>query len=250
MAHSELARELSALEGEPVTPNVIYNMLRGVTRITKQRKALISSLLKRPVELIWPEVDEVQEAELVEDAGPPSETPHRLLASVGPDVLVKFRDATLGNPAIPVSFPMVEMRYAGEVPASAEWGDPLASETFVEMEAKFDAPKRYCTRVRGMSCYPALKNGDMTVWQPNVAPPTGQIVLAQNSEHQCTVKELGWDEKNDRHVLIPINNEEKAPPDGDGWTVIAQLVGVIRVDKGVEKTWYLKGGLTAEQLES
>lgn len=168
----------------------------------------------------------------------------------GPRVKVNFRDATLGNPAIPVSHSMVEMRYAGEVPASEEWGDPLASETFVEMEAKFEHPQRFCARVRGMSCYPALKQGDMSVWHSNPSPPIGQIVLAQNDQHQCTVKELGWDEELGRPILKPVNEAEKAPPDGVGWRVVAQLVGVIRNERGVERTWYVRGGLTAEQLQS
>jgi SOS-response transcriptional repressor LexA len=185
-----------------------------------------------------------------EDLAPYTEPKRQAPMTTGPDVTYNFRNPNLGDPAIPVSYPMVAMRYAGEVPASGEWGDPLASETFVEMEAKFDHPKRYCTRIRGNSCYPALRQGDMAIWHANPAPPEGQIVLAQNSEHQPTVKELGWDSERNRPVLIPINPEEKAPPDGEGWEVVAQLVGVIRVDRGVERTWYVKGGLTAEMMES
>ena len=43
----------------------------------------------------------------------------------------------LGKPLFPVGFAPVPMRYAGIVPASTEWGDPLASEELIEVDGKY-----------------------------------------------------------------------------------------------------------------
>lgn len=155
----------------------------------------------------------------------------------------------LGEPMFPVSFPTITMRYAGEVPASSQWGDPLQSELPIEMEAKFDHAKRFVAKVVGDSCYPALHQGDLTVWHADPSPPYGLIVLAQRSSDQgCTVKQLAHDPRGSRPKLQPINPRYDSPEDGDGWSVIARLVAVVRRVDGMERTWYLPDGLRPRHL--
>ena len=160
---------------------------------------------------------------------------------------LSVRESGLSYPRIPVGFPKAKIRYAGDVPAG-DWGDPLASEEFVEIESEFEHPKRFECRVVGMSCYPALHPGDQTIWHSDLNPPPGHIVLAQRKgDHGCTVKELVWDEKLGRNVLHPLNGSE-SPEDGEGWGVIARLVAVIRTVDGLKKTWYLPSGIRPKHL--
>lgn len=96
----------------------------------------------------------------------------------------------LEEPMIPVGLPTAKIPYAGEVPAG-NWGDPLESEDFCELDSKFVGPKRFCCRVVGYSCFPALQPADIVVWVADRNPPLGSIVLAQRSaDNACTVKEL------------------------------------------------------------
>lgn len=155
-------------------------------------------------------------------------------------------DTILGSPKIPVGFNMTPIPYAGEVPAG-EWGDPLASEEFLEVEVKFEHSRRFAAKVVGDSCYPALQQGDVTIWHQDMNPPYGAIVLAQRKgDHGCTVKELRYEDG--RPVLHPVNPAYGEPADGDGWGVIARLVGVIRKVDGLERTWFLADGVRVKHL--
>lgn len=155
-------------------------------------------------------------------------------------------DNPLGNPAIPVGFSMASLPYAGAVPAG-EWGDPLASEEFIEVEVEFEHPRRFAARVVGDSCYPALQQGDLTIWHQDMSPPYGTIVLAQRKgDHGCTVKELRYEDS--RPILHAVNPDIDDPEDGDGWGVVARLVGVIRKTEGPKRTWYLNEGLRPKHL--
>jgi transcriptional regulator with XRE-family HTH domain len=139
--------------------------------------------------------------------------------------------------------------YAGVVPCSTDWGDPLSSEERRPIDHKFTGPNRFLCKVRGDSCYPALMQGDLTIWEVDRDPQVGVIVLAERLNDQaCTVKELRYDETRRRHVLVPINPDSSPPEDGDGWTVTARLVGVIRQADGPERTWYWSPGLRAYHL--
>lgn len=158
-------------------------------------------------------------------------------------LLAAIPTAPLENPTIPVGFPLVQMPLAGTVPAGT-WGDPLASEDFIEVEAKFEHRERFAARVIGDSCYPALQQGDLTIWHSDLSPQYGLIVLAQRrGDHGCTVKQLDYDESAARPVLRSINPAHLNPDDGDGWGAIARLVGVIRNHDGLEQTWFLDKGL-------
>lgn len=155
----------------------------------------------------------------------------------------------LDRPKIPVGYPPLKMRFAGNVPTSEDWGDPLASEEFVDVEAEYEHPKRFMAQVVGNSCYPALQQGDQTIWHHDLAPPYGQIVLAQRKgDHGCTVKKLVWDDNDKRARLEPVNPEYDGPADGEGWGVIARLVAVIRTKDGPKKSWYWAPGLRPEDL--
>lgn len=152
----------------------------------------------------------------------------------------------LDRPRIPVGFPLVAMRYAGEVPCATEWGDPLASEEFIEVEVQFEGPRRFAAKVVGDSCYPALVQGDITIWEADPAPPYGVIVLAQQQPEQgCTVKQLTHDGQ--RPHLAPVNPAYGEPADGPGWSVAARLVAVLRPG-AIRRTWYSEHGIRPRDL--
>jgi hypothetical protein len=50
---SELASKIST-EEDPITRNVVHHMVKGITRISEQRKARIAAALKLSVDDIWP----------------------------------------------------------------------------------------------------------------------------------------------------------------------------------------------------
>ncbi len=155
----------------------------------------------------------------------------------------------LDKPKIPVGFGMTQMRFAGEVPCAAEWGDPLSSDEFIEVEVQYEHPRRFAAKVVGNSCYPALRPGDITIWHSDTNPPYGLIVLAQQSgDHGVTVKQLDYEEKGQRPVLNPVNPASGKPEDGDGWGVIGRLVAVIRVEDGLRKSWYMESGMRPKHL--
>lgn len=182
------------------------------------------------------EIDCIAEATDIEtswfddpEPGPPKrrtfeapEAPGDALPAVPADTSV-----ALDFPMFPVAFGMVAMRYAGVVPASSDWGDPLDSEIPIEMDAKYFKKNRFVCRVKGFSCYPALQQGDLTVWEVDKEAKAGSIVIAQRREDfGCTVKELIEDRLHGRFKLEPINSKYDSPPDGEGWDVIARLVGI------------------------
>ena len=87
------------------------------------------------------------------------------------------------------------IKYAGVVPCSSEWGDPLSSTETRPIDPKFAGRDRFLAKVVGDSCYPALQQGDLTVWETDNDPPYGVIVLAERTDdHACTVKELSYDD--------------------------------------------------------
>jgi transcriptional regulator with XRE-family HTH domain len=157
--------------------------------------------------------------------------------------------SVLGLPQFPVSYVLAQMPYGGLVPASEEWGDPLESDSFIEVDPKFTGRNRFACKVVGNSCYPALKQGDLTVWEIDRSPKHGVIVLAQRKgDHGCTVKQLHYDAEEGRDRLIPVNPKYTSPDDGDGWGVVARLVAVIRENDGPERTWYWPSGLRPKHL--
>jgi transcriptional regulator with XRE-family HTH domain len=141
------------------------------------------------------------------------------------------------------------IKYAGIVPCSSSWGEPLASEEEREIDGVFAGRNRFLCQVVGDSCWPALRQGDLTVWELDQAPTEGVIVLAQRAEDgACTVKELEYDRAQRRYLLKPVNPDHASPPDGEGWGVTARLVGVIRQSDGPRKTWYWEPGLRPKHL--
>lgn len=158
-------------------------------------------------------------------------------------------EGDLDRPRIPVGFPRVQIPFAGVVPCSADWGDPLASGEFIEVESAFEHPQRFAARVVGDSCYPALHPGDVTIWHSDMSPPYGLIVLAQRKgDHGCTVKRLDYDLDLGRPLLCPVNPSHTKPEDGEGWGVIARLVVVLRTTDGLKRTWHLESGLRPGHL--
>ncbi len=140
------------------------------------------------------------------------------------------------------------IKYAGVVPCSTEWGDPLSGDDFRPIDYKFAAKNRFLCRVEGDSCAPALQPGDLTVWEIDGGPPFGVIVLAQREDdHCCTVKQYLEGSTPAEPLLKPVNKKYRAPKNEGGWRVVARLVGVIREDKP-ERTWFWSPGITPEML--
>jgi len=170
-----------------------------------------------------------------------------------PVVFIRMLEALgsggLDRALIPAGFKALMIRLAGNVPAG-EWGDPLSSEEFVEVtEVKFEHPKRFAAYVIGDSCFPSLQPGDLTIWHVDNNPMYGRFVLAQRKgDHGCTVKELTFDTERNRHVLKPINPSYSEPEDGEGWGVIARLVGVVLEHEGATLTIYQDKGVTKKHL--
>ena len=157
---------------------------------------------------------------------------------------------TLDRPRIPVTFEPQPMRYAGEVPAG-DWGDPLASEDFIEVDPALFHSKRYAAKVVGPSCYPALHPGDLVIWHHDESPPYGMLVLAQRKEdHACTVKVLDWDAETNQPILRPVNPDHEPAGAEGGWVAIARLVAVLRKIDGLELRWYLPEGIRPRHLTS
>jgi len=165
-------------------------------------------------------------------------------ATATPAASASIRD----RPRIPVTFEPQPMRYAGEVPAG-DWGDPLASEDFIEVDPALFHSKRYAAKVVGPSCYPALHPGDLVIWHHDESPPYGMLVLAQRKEdHACTVKVLDWDAEANQPVLRPVNPDHEPAGSEGGWVAIARLVAVIRKIDGLEMRWYLPEGIRPRHL--
>lgn len=179
--------------------------------------------------------------------------------TITPETIAAVRDAFPTAPAAPTG-PEVDVlgptlgedrigliRYVGVVPCSSDWGDPLEAQDMRPIDNKFVAKNRFMARVVGNSCWPALKQGDMTVWESDLAPPSGLIVLAQRSEDQaCTVKQL-IEGPDGQPTLKAINPNSTVPTLEDGFSVVARLIGVIRNDDG-ESTIYKPAGIRPESL--
>lgn len=162
---------------------------------------------------------------------------------------VPDRSFELRRPQIPVGYPYVQIKFAGIVPTAGEWGDPLESTEFVEIDARYEHPKRFAATVSGNSCFPALQQGDLTIWHADHAPAPGLIILAEQAEeHGCTVKQMKVDEAG-QPFLIAINPNAVAPPLKHGWLAIARLVGVVwQQEDGTEGQAYRPSGLRPEAL--
>jgi len=143
----------------------------------------------------------------------------------------------------------IRMIYAGETPCSTNWGDPLSGGEDIEVDARFAGRDRFVTRFVNDSCYPALKEGDLGIWERDNRPNFGVIVLAQRKgDHACTAKMLAVDTKTLTPKLLPINPQTEPPSNGEGWGAIARLVGVIRDEDGLEQTWHRPSGLRPKDL--
>lgn len=176
------------------------------------------------------------------------------------DVVAAIRTAFPGSPSPPkdgeltiLGQPHTEalfarIPYAGIVPASSQWGDPLSNDELREVDPKFAGPGRFMCRVQGDSCWPALWQGDLTIWEVNPAPHEGLIVLAERLNDQaCTVKE--YRRQNGRPSLCPVNPDYEEAFDPEGWKATAVLIGVLDRSEGPEISYFNEGGLRAEFLK-
>ena len=163
-----------------------------------------------------------------------------------PDLEYKTSLPVISGPSMPVTFPTLPMPYVGYLPAGT-WVAPSDTEDFEEVESRYWKKGRYCAKMEGFSCYPALQPGDFTMWEENPAPAVGKIVVAQRKgDHAATVKRLDW--LNNEYALKAINAAE-SDAEADGWGVVAMLVLVSWIDQeGGEVTVYRPDGIRPSQL--
>ena len=146
-----------------------------------------------------------------------------------------------------VTYPVHAMPYAGELPAG-QWDQALTGD-FEDVEARFYKSNRFCARIVGDSCYPALQRSDFTIWESSNSPPFGRLVIAQRAgDHAATIKQLVWDSELSSPRLKAIN------PDYDDatseqWGAIAFLVYVRWTTLlGLETSAYNPDGITTQSL--
>lgn len=141
-----------------------------------------------------------------------------------------------------------ELPFAGDVPAG-EWGDPLESVERVAVWPEAYGERRFVARAVGESCYPAILQGDLLIFQSDKAPPYGKIVLAQREEdHGCTLKQLQFNRAEKRPVLRTVNPFVDDPDETGGWYAVARLIGLEREVDGATVRFFHPEGLTAKQL--
>jgi hypothetical protein len=68
----------------------------------------------------------------------------------------------ISDARFPVSYPEAQMPYAGKIPAG-QWVPPAEAEMFEEVESRLYKRGRFCARVEGYSCFPALQTATVTV---------------------------------------------------------------------------------------
>lgn len=153
----------------------------------------------------------------------------------------------VSDPRNIVTYDKVDMPYAGNLPAG-DWSDPLESEEFEEVESRLWKRNRFCARIVGDSCHPALQRNDFVIFEASTSPIFGRIVVAERSDHAATVKVLEWDAATSGPVLRPVNPNVE-PPDADEWRVIGFLVcATWRTIYGAEVTHYQEDGIRPEDL--
>lgn len=161
--------------------------------------------------------------------------------------------ATLSAPfSIEDGEPMVELPYAGLVPAG-EFDVELAEAGPISVPARFGRKNRhlrFACRVLGPSCAPLILQGDVVIFERDLAPPSGTFVVAQRKgDHFATLKLLEIDPRGEP-FLHAMNPDSPDPADGAGWGVIAKLVGVWR-DRGFQEiVWHENAGLTRRHFEN
>lgn len=146
-----------------------------------------------------------------------------------------------------VTYQMMGMRYAGVLPAGGEWEDPFTSEEFEDVEAKYWKANRWCCRIAGECCWPALWPGDFCIFEKTNLAQYGKIVAAENQDHKATIKKLEAGPDGAAH-LLPINPafEEATAIE---WSAIAVLVYVTwKDDDGGEMSFYRTEGIKPSQL--
>lgn len=142
----------------------------------------------------------------------------------------------------------VALPYVGELPGG-EWDSPSAVGVQEEVDPKYAGEQRFCAKIRGDSCWPALQQGDWCVFQGSYTPQYGMIVVAQRKgDHGATVKLLERDSAKGEPVLRALNPEHEDPT-AEGWGAVAYLVAVSWVSpSGSEASYFNPHGIRAKDL--
>lgn len=154
----------------------------------------------------------------------------------------------ISDARFPVPYPEAQMPYAGKIPAG-QWVPPSEAEMFEDVESRLYKRGRFCARVEGYSCFPALQPEDFTIWEETHSPPIGKIIIAQRKgDHAATIKQLVWDREASRMRLHAINQDfaENLP---EHWGAIGYLIYIRYYDDaGNEVSFYREDGLNPDQL--
>ena len=135
--------------------------------------------------------------------------------------------------------------YAGLIPAS-NFDLQLSRQGSVKVPRKFtrkNGEKRFVCRVLGASCAPYIFQGDYVILEADEAPVGGVFVIAQNSEHNATLKVLDIPNAYTKPQLRSPNPDSEDPYDLQGWTTVAKLVGLWRDHDVLELILYKKSDL-------
>ncbi|RYD80265.1 MAG: hypothetical protein EOP84_12190 [Verrucomicrobiaceae bacterium] len=142
------------------------------------------------------------------------------------------------------------MNYAGVVPASTNWGDPLTvSDETRQVPSFMFAPGRFCASVAGYSCAPKVMPKDLLIATPTSDPIDGTLVLAERADdHGVTVKRAVLDEKTMLVHLVPLNPNVEPLDDRQEWKTVGIVCGVYNPDTEPMTALYWPTGLRPNRM--
>lgn len=167
---------------------------------------------------------------------PPEELIARYLAAG-----VKPPAQEVGSPLFPMAGVPVPIPRGCPVPCS-DWSDPLDAdyEDFIEVDSFFAGKGRFACSIVGDSMYNLLHPGDLCIWQYDMVPKLGSVVIARSHTNEVTCAQLKHDGQ--QFILHKLNPRYEDAV-SDSWVAIGYLVGVIRTDGSKRITVYDPNGI-------
>lgn len=147
----------------------------------------------------------------------------------------------VGRPLHPYAAMLVPIPQGAPVPCS-DWSDPLDAEydQFVEVDSFFAGKGRFACPIIGDSMYDLLWPGDLCIWQHDMVPKLGTIIIARNSKNEATCAQLKHD---GQHFVLHKLNARYDDATSDEWTALGFLVGILRVQGSKRITVYDPNGI-------
>lgn len=133
----------------------------------------------------------------------------------------------VGAPAIPMSLIYAPVPYIGLVSASDHtlWADPNDTDAmeFVPSEMA-ESRGRFACRIESDSMMPLLEPEDVCVFQQDMVPKIGRVVLYRANDNKITVKQLKHDGAS---YLLHALNPRVTDVEATG-VQVGYLVGIVR----------------------